>query len=139
MENDNSKNVNSTCFNIFKWYINSIRQLTNSVWSKGEDTAYKVYSKGNCLYDCLISKTFDICQCIPWDFIHKIKDVPECDIFGRTCFFNGYGNLTKVSNTKDICPYCDDDCESIWFKKTIQKETRLGETPEGYNYVFSTP
>ena len=49
----------------------------------------KHYSKQNCKYECKVKFALKNCGCIPWDFPLNLNDsVIECDVFGRTCFFN---------------------------------------------------
>ena len=48
----------------------------------------KVYNKRNCQYQCRVTNAFEICSCIPWDFPLTTNLGDECDVFGRTCFYN---------------------------------------------------
>ena len=61
-----------------------------------EDSSHPIYTKDNCLYDCHVKKAYQVCKCVPWDFANKIMEGKECDIFGRTCFFNKIENLTHM-------------------------------------------
>ena len=61
----------------------------------------------------------EICKCIPWDFIQKSK-VNECDVFGRTCFYNTMKNLTK--GLQNFCKHCVKECDYIKFNKQIIKD-----------------
>ena len=61
-------------------------------------------------------QTFNIavgnCDCLPWDFpIIVSKSVTECDVFGRTCFYETIKNATKSNS----CAHCKDDCEFIHY------------------------
>ena len=67
-----------------------------------------------CRYECYIKKTYEHCKCIPWDYIHNIENAKECDIFGRTCFFNVYDNL--VHNKTNHCSECVEQCDKLIFK-----------------------
>ena len=53
-----------------------------------ENATHPVYTKANCKFDCYINSAFKTCKCVPWDFVNRIQGAEECDIFGRTCFFN---------------------------------------------------
>ena len=78
-----------------------------------EGATHPIYTKANCEFDCHVHEAHEICKCVPWDFIHnEHEDVKECDIFGRTCFFNMIGNLTHESVS--LCAHCIEECD--WFK-----------------------
>ena len=62
-----------------------------------EYSTHPIYTSENCKYDCFVKMAFDTCKCIPWDFVNKIEGATECDIFGRTCFFNMIETLTHGS------------------------------------------
>ena len=70
-------------------------------------SVFKVYTKNNCRYECYVKNAKDTCKCITWDFIDfsqfKVLD-PECDVFGRACFFNAMEDLTK-SPDDHLCRY----------------------------------
>ena len=85
--------------------------------------SFKKYSKNNCLYECHVSKASDKCKCIPWDFFQKEKHYQECDIFGRTCFFAEFDNLTHFPG--NICSHCLEECNKIEFHRKILKEEKL--------------
>ena len=76
-----------------------------------DGSSYKSYSRHNCIYDCHVARAAKICKCIPWDFTSMIN-ASECDIFGRTCFFNTMESMTHDS--EDFCPQCLDECD--WMK-----------------------
>ena len=99
-----------------------------------EGSSFKVYSKTNCLYDCYIAEAFQKCQCIPWDFIHNIKESNECDIFGRTCFMNVFENSTQFP--KNLCPFCIKECDMVEFKRKILSVKKI-ETSEGESFPCS--
>ena len=69
----------------------------------------------------------DICKCIPWDFVHNFE-ADECDVFGRSCFYNSISNLTK--HPDNVCPHCISGCDDIKYYKT---SARNGLYNEGYN------
>ena len=79
-------------------------------------STFKIYTRANCKYDCLIKKAQELCQCIPWDFIDNKSTKTECDVFGRTCFFNSLKNESQ-SQTK-VCPHCLDNCENVKYQIT---------------------
>ena len=77
-----------------------------------ENSVFKSYTMENCRYECHVKKAVEICKCIPWDFnfIHHDRQIQECDIFGRTCFYHSVKNLTLIS--KDIiCNHCIKECD----------------------------
>ena len=89
-----------------------------------EDSMFKKYSEKNCKYECHLAMTRDICRCTPWDFVQKRESFKEeCDVFGRTCFFDTMKNLSE-SATKH-CPHCLESCDHIEFRKVIMKKQPL--------------
>ena len=78
---------------------------------------FKIYTQKNCKYSCLVELAIKECQCKPWDFISNITDIQECDIFGRTCFFDAMNMLTK--SPKSLCIHCIKECDFIKFKKEL--------------------
>ena len=68
-----------------------------------ENSTHPIYTKANCIYDCHVNLAFKTCNCIPWDFVHPIQG-EECDIFGRTCFFNMIETLAHGSY--ENCSHC---------------------------------
>ena len=92
-----------------------------------EDSIFKIYTKKNCKYECHVKLAMKLCNCIPWDFIHNIK-AAECDIFGRTCFYNAMENIS-MSNYNH-CNHCIDACDEIHYNGIIKKE-RLANKPIG--------
>ena len=72
---------------------------------------FKTYSENNCRYECNVQIAKEKCQCIPWDFIDSTVGL-ECDVFGRTCFYNVMENLTQFPIMecnhciKGKCPLC---------------------------------
>ena len=90
---------------------------------KSELSAMKVYSKQNCRYECKVHIAIENCNCIPWDFpINTTKSVMECDVFGRTCFFNAMRKINQAERNQ--CPQCDEDCEFMQYHKSkvVDKE-----------------
>ena len=74
------------------------------------------------------------CLCIPWDFPLKITNkLIECDVFGRTCFFNAIKQYE--GHGKDMCPHCKDACEFMEYKIWSIKEKEF--IPEKlYSWTF---
>ena len=72
-----------------------------------DESILKQYTMKNCRYECNIKKAETLCHCIPWDFIHNTQ-AKECDLFGRTCFYNAMEKLTNSNQCKDcIFRECD--------------------------------
>ena len=66
---------------------------------------FKKYTLNNCKYQCHVAKAKEECQCIPWDFMNNAStEMEECDVFGRTCFFNRMEYLTQ--SRKNYCDHC---------------------------------
>ena len=80
-----------------------------------ENSTHPIYTKDNCKYDCHVNLGFQTCKCVPWDFVNKIQGATECDIFGRTCFFNMLETLAHRSDQN--CNHCIEECESIKYRK----------------------
>ena len=77
-----------------------------------ENSIFKVYTQQNCKYECYVKEAESLCQCIPWDFMHQNEMAEECDIFGRTCFYNAMENISKSSN---LCNDCVKECDYITY------------------------
>ena len=87
----------------------------------GKNSLFKVYSQKNCKYECYIKKVEEMCDCIPWDFMHQnSKLAKECDLFGRTCFYNAMEMVAKSRN----CKHCLKDCDYTKFDGIITKEQK---------------
>ena len=95
-------------------------KLENEV---NKDSILKKYLQNNCKYSCHINVAFGMCGCIPWDFLHNIKNATECDIFGRTCFTHAMKNI-KHSQER-FCPECVEDCDKMVFKASIASSKSL--------------
>ena len=84
-----------------------------------ENSTHPIYTYANCRYDCIVQSAFKTCKCIPWDFIHNNKNATdECDIFGRTCFFNKVEELTHGEDDT-ICSHCIGECDWIRFRRVV--------------------
>ena len=108
--------------------------------------SFKMYDQNNCKYECLVKLAQDLCKCIPWDFIDFGSRLPECDVFGRTCFFEGIKNLTR--SRKNMCPHCLEDCQYTKYEMIFLPlpDFRIAEPPqcpnsqlikEGKNWINS--
>ena len=47
----------------------------------------------------------------------------ECDIFGRTCFFNAIDYITPIES--NLCPQCQSACEFMEYRKSNVKEQEM--------------
>ena len=98
-----------------------------------ENSIFKIYSKANCMYECEISKAYEICQCVPWDFFERSGEAPECDVFGRTCFHDVIDKVIKEANS---CPECIPECDMMRFNIKIISEEKLALEGNPYiNYI----
>ena len=87
-----------------------------------EDSIFKIYSQSNCRYECHVMKAYESCQCLPWDFLMNNVTAPECDTFGRTCFYRTIERIKHDPNTH--CPHCIEECDKLIYKtKIIQKDS----------------
>lgn len=84
-----------------------------------ENSMFKKYSQANCIYECSTHLAKDVCQCIPWDFLHdeKYLSAPECDVFARKCFFLAVENFTKSAD--QLCPHCIEACDVTIYNKLL--------------------
>ena len=84
-----------------------------------EGSMFKKYSQNNCKYECHVTLAKQSCGCVPWDFMDMSSSgsVSECDVFGRTCFYNEMKNLTE--GFEDQCPHCLEACDFDQFKVEI--------------------
>ena len=88
-----------------------------------ESSIFKIYTKNNCKYECYVKLANDICKCVPWDFMHNMKISKECDIFGRTCFFNSMENLTQ--SPENLCNHCIQECDYIKYHREIVTQDKI--------------
>ena len=93
-----------------------------------ENSMFKRYSESNCKYECRVDLARQRCQCIPWEYMRQSQFSleHECDVFGRTCFFEEMKNLTE--NPTHQCPQCLKACDFTRFRKIITSSKPL------YNY-----
>ena len=96
-----------------------------------EDSIFKVYTHQNCKYECYIKEAEHLCKCIPWDFMHQNAQAKECDIFGRTCFYNAMENSSKSNN---VCKDCLKECDYTTYDGIAIKETEIS----GFKGYLST-
>ena len=92
----------------------------------GKLEGFKIYTESNCKYQCRVVLAGQECGCIPWDFIHGSK-AEECDVFGRTCFFNKMKIITQAHN--EVCKHCVNECDLMKFQKLI---TRINDLSPSY-------
>ena len=88
-----------------------------------ENATHPIYTKANCIYDCLVLESFKTCKCVPWDFASNIKNAYECDIFGRTCFFNRIERLTHEQVKS--CSHCIFECDWIRYRRKVGQPRSL--------------
>ena len=90
------------------------------------NATHPIYTRDNCIYDCLVLEVYKTCRCAPWDFMNNIKDAEECDIFGRTCFFNMIERLTHIQ--VESCSHCMSECDWIRFRRKVGQINSLALT-----------
>ena len=83
---------------------------------------FKTYTESNCRYECHTKLASKMCKCAPWDFIHNSGE-KECDVFGRTCFYQTLKNMTRDSH--DHCSQCIQGCDYMQYKREIIKSTKV--------------
>ena len=88
-----------------------------------DDSTHPIYTSANCRYDCYVKLAFETCNCTPWDFVNKVDEAKECDIFGRTCFFNMIETLTHGSG--HICEHCIEECDWVRYRKVVVEAEKL--------------
>ena len=99
----------------------------------GKKSIFKVYTQKNCEYECKIKNAEAMCKCIPWDFLHQntlAANDKECDIFGRTCFFNAMKNY----KSRSLCNHCVKECDYTIYDVIIKKEKSLETNSWGNSY-----
>ena len=79
------------------------------------------------LYECDVNLAKNYCKCIPWDFLNNNSTssnsneiMEECDVFGRTCFFETMQKLSQTANQS--CSHCLPECDYIHYNKVIQSD-----------------
>ena len=99
-----------------------------------KNSIFKVYTQKNCKYECNIKKAEELCNCISWDFLHQnSKHVKECDIFGRTCFYNA---MKMIAKSRNYCNHCVKECDYTRFDGIITKEQKSPMTNQLYYGKF---
>ena len=96
-----------------------------------EDSVFKVYSEKNCRYECHVEIAVKTCNCTPWDFISK-EGKRECDIFGRTCFYNSMENV--LLNDSNLCDHCLKNCDFLEFRKELISKEEISTVEDHYEY-----
>ena len=93
----------------------------------GRNSIFKVYTQKNCKYECNVKRAEAACNCIPWDFMHKNETTPECDIFGRTCFYNAMDTLAE---SQSLCNHCMKECDYTIYETILTngKSLLMGST-----------
>ena len=87
-------------------------------------TTLKMYNKQNCKYECMVNYAMKKCACIPWDFpLNTTTLTLECDVLGRTCFFNVIQKFKTIGST--LCPQCLEPCEFMEYGKNKETEVEL--------------
>lgn len=100
-----------------------------------ENSSFKTYSQSNCRYECHVSMVFKICKCIPWDFISHHSS-PECDVFGRTCFFHA---MEKIKHdATDFCQHCIEDCNKLTYHAKVTQSKSLSLSDVGNTGLMCT-
>ena len=107
--------------------LNLQQRKCHLVHEVSDSSMFKIYTKRNCEYECLVTIAMKECGCIPWDFMAN-TEIEQCDVFGRTCFFTVIENATTFSNT--LCPGCDNECDFVNYNKVITKEHILANEHE---------
>ena len=88
-----------------------------------EKSIFKKYTESNCKYECHIKIAREACKCHPWDYFIKENTMPECDVFGRTCFINTMEQL--AISPKVSCQHCIRACDVTNYHKTISKVEKI--------------
>ena len=91
--------------------------LVNEV---SRSSQFKIYTKNNCKYECYVMLAKEACKCIPWDFEINGEMSPECDIFGRTCFFKTMEQMAQSPINK--CRHCIKECDYLDYHKVIKSK-----------------
>ena len=103
----------------------SFSQRKCKLQSETEDNSiFKFYTMKNCQYECNIKMAEQICHCIPWDFIHNLQEAQECDLFGRTCFYNAMEKITK-SNDQNHCQKCIKECDYATYQAEVTRQIKI--------------
>ena len=88
-----------------------------------DNSTHPIYTEANCIYDCKVNLAFTTCKCIPWDFVNYIQGTEECDIFGRTCFYNMIETLAHGFDQN--CSHCIKECDRVKYRRTLLEKTKL--------------
>lgn len=97
--------------------VNQRKCLTKDEVEK--DSMFKDYDENNCKYECYVRMASQSCNCTPWDFLMKDITHPECDVFGRTCFYEMIKRMENAKNS-DICVHCITACDAIEYHANVE-------------------
>ena len=67
---------------------------------------FKLYSYENCILECKILKTYEEIGCLPWNLPSIFSSI--CSPIDMEIVIQ----YMKTLDTKTLCKYCLDDCES---------------------------
>lgn len=97
-----------------------------------DNATHPTYTSASCKFDCYVNLAYKTCKCVPWDFVNNIENAMECDLFGRSCFFNVIEKLTH--KTEQDCNDCVDECDWIRYRRIKAKSESLALTKNGARY-----
>ena len=89
-----------------------------------DNSIFKIYTVENCQYECYIKMAEKLCHCIPWDFMHNTQ-ASECDLFGRTCFYNTMERLGNSNET--YCKNCIKECDYTTYEAIVTKQNEIAK------------
>lgn len=96
-----------------------------------KESMFNFYTQDLCLYQCVLEKSAEVCQCIPWGYPRRDSNnnaTRLCDSFGAACFED---RLKHFMGDDEACS-CLPDCASVDFPFT-KRETPL-DTEEECNH-----
>ena len=96
-----------------------------------ENSFMKVYNDRDCRYECKVRLSMEKCKCIPWEYPYPTQNAPECDIFGRTCFYNSIDVLAH--NIENDCPDCLPICKYTVYHKEIKEVKTLVDPDSAFS------
>ncbi len=73
------------------------------------------YTKENCLYECHVKRSTEVCGCVPWGFPIIDKGAQLCSRWETDCFNEEMENTDDSSD----CSHCLDDCTRVAYQYTI--------------------
>ncbi len=76
---------------------------------------YQNYTKDNCVFECQMKRSTDVCGCVPWNYPKLDEEEKTCSIKGTVCFKEQLAISEEVAD----CSHCLDECNKTDYEYTV--------------------